>query len=213
MASMENVVLEIEAEYKRITSSFDKYLNSLNPMPSSSKKHVEELGKLVREVTNFQRIIEYDLEFAEKLAKRTKYYPRLSRIAQTTLEKLSNKKITKKIPAFIIPNHTYLQETKEVKIKGVIPTLRSALDDLIHFEWYKSEIGCVVAAFVFKTLGAKLPELEADMRLVGWLTDIPLDKKIAMKNRLSLNGFQQVVVSLEQAESNLEEGHNREGLY
>jgi hypothetical protein len=212
MASIENRVLDLEEEYNRVKADFEKYVYSLRQSPNSNIAYEEELQKLLKAVVGFQRRVEYDLELAYKDAKEKKYYPRLSKIGSNILEKLNSEKEVQKISKYMIPYVDWLQEPSEAfKVGGVVPYLKNAFNYLISSYWDKSKFLCSVVYAAFRTISVDLPEFEADMRLVGWLTTFPSDKKMDLKNKLSTNGFQEVIVSLEQAESNFEDGTNHEG--
>jgi hypothetical protein len=92
------------------------------------------------------------------------------------------------------------------EIKGVIPHLRSSHSLFLHnVEAYTTE--CFCAYFGFRSLRSSLIELEEELRLVGALTTYPIERKIELKKELVMNGFEEVAVSLEEAESNVEAEH------
>ena len=134
--------------------------------------------------------------------------------AKSIIEKLESEKEVQKISRFTVPFVQPFElkgKSELVPVVGIVPILKFAHSSLLSGEWDKSAKVSSVGYVAFKSLSLDLPELEADMRLVGWLTAVPSEKKIAFRNKLSVNGFQDVVVSLEQAESNFEEGLNHEG--
>jgi hypothetical protein len=57
-----------------------------------------------------------------------------------------------------------------------------------------------------------LVEFEEELRLIGALTTYPIEKKITLKQTLVLNGFTEVAVSLEEAESNVEAEHFKDSV-
>ena len=52
-----------------------------------------------------------------------------------------------------------------------------------------------------------LIEFEEELRLIAALTTYPIEKKTLLKNQLIANDFQEVAISLEEAETNVESEH------
>ena len=58
-----------------------------------------------------------------------------------------------------------------------------------------------------KFLRPILIEFEEELRLISALTTYPIEKKNQLKNQLIANDFQEVAISLEEAETNVESEH------
>jgi len=211
MASSQNIIIELGEEYNRIKADFETYLASIKEIPKTESTHVADLNKIFDSVLRFKNIIEFNFESAKKTIEDKKLLQRLTNSVEKVLAKLDTGKFILSIPNYVIPDNRSSLSIDKIKVRGVIPTLRQALDDLINFDWHASCTSFHVANHVFATLQVDISDLSADFQLCSWFTQAPSDKKIAIKNKLSFNGFEEVVVSLEQAESNYSDGKRDEG--
>lgn len=208
MSSIENLILELEDDYNRVTANFESLFNAVRVISASGNPE-DELQKTLRSVIGFQHKVEEDLDFVEKLAEKTKYPKRVESYAQDIITKLNSQKIVDKVKVY--PDFDYLGETGTANAYGVILSLKFASNRLSAGDWKNLRILCQVAAEVVKSLRINLIEFEMEMRHIGVLTIFPIEKKVALKSRLLTNGFEEVVVSLEQAESCLTDGISNEG--
>jgi hypothetical protein len=96
-------------------------------------------------------------------------------------------------------------ETEEVR--GVIYELNSSRQNYLHGLSKESRRCCYKAYFGFKLLRSKLIEMEEELRLIGALNAYPIEKKIKLKERLVKENFEEVAISLEEAETNVENEH------
>ncbi len=164
----------------------------------------------LRRVIGFQHKVEEDYDFVEKIAEKTKYAKRIEKHSQAILTKLTSETGIGK--ANVPPGYDFLKPPIQIDTFGVVPTLKGASKVLSGAgTWENFTIVCQVAWEVFKSLEVNLIEFEEEMRHIGVLTIFPIEKKNAIKTKLSSNGFGEVVVSFEQAESSLIDGINNEG--
>jgi hypothetical protein len=106
----------------------------------------------------------------------------------------------------------YGSTANEQNFAGVVTTLKSCCNDFLYDKSRGYRRGCYCAYFGFKLLRSDLVEFEEELRLIGALTTYPIEKKITLKQTLVLNGFTEVAVSLEEAESNVEAEHFKDSV-
>lgn len=200
MSSIESMISEVEEGYNTILKKFESHLSNENVYRFKEPSE-EYLLRLLRDVMNFQRKLEYFIEQTRMLAKKTPYIKRLDEIANKLLEKLSSDK------SYETVKFRYYAAYGEWKVKSVISELQVA-----HIKFLKNEISesrryCYCAYFAFKLMRSDLIELEQEMRLISALTTYPIEKKTQLKHQLVIEDFEEVAVSLEEAESNVETEH------
>jgi len=210
MSSIESMVSEIEEDYHRILKSFESYVDPTEGYYRFKKISENELLKLLRDVMNFQRKLEYFIEFTIRLSKNTEYTKRLREIADKLLNKLSNVKEIDTVGFWHYQSAGSYQD--EFNIVGVIPELKQSHKDFLHNNETSSRRSCYCAYFGFKSLSSNLIEMEEELRLIGALTTYPIEKKTRLKHQLVINDFEEVAVSLEEAESNVESEHFKDSV-
>lgn len=208
MSSIESMISEIEKDYDEILKSFEKNLTH-EAVYRFKEISEEELLEITRKVMNFQRKIEYfvslTIELAKKaeIAEKAELIKRLEKIANNVLDKITDDSSTFDTVTFESSSHVYAIEED---IKGMLPLLRNAHLNLLKHN-AKTRRLCYCAYFCLKLLRPDLMELEEELRLISALTAFPISQKIALKHQLVIDGFEEVAVSLEEAESNVEEEH------
>lgn len=203
MSSIESLISTIEEDYHRILEAFEGHLTKEGYYRFEAISETDLL-KLLREVMNFQRKIEYTVDFTIKLIKKDQYTKRLEEIAGELIKKLTT---DEKIESTKFWQSADYRAPYNVDVRGIIPELRSSHSQLMHIEEAECRQSCYRAYFGFKSLHADLIELEEELRLIGALTTYPIEKKISLKHQLVLSDFEEVAVSLEEAESNVEPEH------
>ncbi len=213
--SNEGLVLDLDNDYKQLAKSFEEWLHSLEDKSIVINTFQNSLHKLFSEALTFQRKLEYDLKITDDYAKKTDYYKRLRDKMQCTLKVLTSNQTVARIPWIAIPYVNYLDSAapKEIQTKGVIPTLKDAIECLFKHDFQaiqKAQLLSFIAYYTFNTSRLDVEEIKADLRLVNWLTISSFDSKIRLKNNLSSQDFKGVVISLDQAELNLKEAYLHE---
>jgi hypothetical protein len=197
------MVLEIEEDYNKILMDFEGNLldNADRERQYYGFKQISEqvLLGLLRNIMNFQRKIEYSIETTLKLFSKTGYAERLKKIGNDLFDRLCNDKKTFDYLPFPYSDH--------LSVYGVIPLLKLAHNQLLKNDYMHSRRNCFGAYHGLRLLKSSLIELEEELRLIGALTTYPIEKKTILKNRLVANDFEQVAVSLEEAETNAESEH------
>ena len=195
------MISEIEEDYNKILKKFESHLSNENAYRFKELSE-EYLLKLLRDVMNFQRKLEYFIESTYRLAKEVALVKRLEEIADKLLKKLSADEI-ENVVKFYSPGYGY----NEYMVKGVISRLQDSHKKLLYGDTSDSKRFCYCSYFAFKLLQSDLIEIEEEMRLIGALTAYPIEKKTKLKHQLVINDFEEVAVSLEEAESNVETEH------
>lgn len=203
MSSIENMISEIEEDYGRLLESFEKNASEGEMVYRFKDISEDELLTLMRGAMKFQRKLEYYLVSIDKLIKETKYGKRLKKVTDTLFKKLSSSESLGTIQ-FQIEYSSLLQKHQ---VNGVITELKRSHRNFMHGYKTTSRRSCYCAYFVLKSLKANLVEVEEELRLIGALTTHPIKRKIVLKNQLVVNDFEEVAVSLEEAESNVEVEH------
>ncbi len=201
MSSIENMISTIEEDYHRILEVFEGHLTKEGYYRFEAISETDIL-KLLRDIMSFQRKIEYAVDFTIKLIKKEDYTKRLEEIADDLIKKLTT---DEKIESTSFWQSANYRAPYEVNVKGIIPELRHSHSRLIHNEEYQQS--CYRAYFGFRSLHTNMIELEEELRLIGALTTYPIEKKINLKHQLVQSDFEEVAVSLEEAESNVEAEH------
>ena len=197
MSSIESIISEIEKDYDEILKTFEKHIihDSFYGFGEISE---EEILKLLRKTMNFQRKIEYFVSSTLKLAEKIGLAERLQKIADKVISRL-----TSDVSKFGSVSFS----TIVFSIRGVSPLLRKAHASLLSKNSLNARRLCYCACLGFKLLHSDLIELEEELRLIGALAAFPISQKIVLKHQLVIDGFEEVAVSLEEAESNVEEEH------
>jgi len=195
------MISEIEEDYNTILKKFESHLSNEN-MYRFKEPSEEYLLKLLRDVMNFQRKLEHSIESTYRLAKEVAHVKRLGDIVDRLLKKISADKVDELVK-FYVSSYSY----DEWKAKGVILRLQDAHRSLMQGNISDSRRFCYCSYFAFKLLRFDLIEVEEEMRLISALTTYPIEKKTELKHQLVINDFEEVAVSLEEAESNVETEH------
>lgn len=205
MSSIESEVTEIEDEYTKFLKELEKQISSREIVSFGFQEMSEQdLLSLLRSAMNFQRRLEYSLSSATKLFEKTGQTKRLEAIGKELIE--------------------YLNSTNEIdntefnyygtiirKVYGIVPHLKKA-HTLFQKQDYEYRRQGYCAYLALKLLKPTLIEFEEEMRLIAALATYPIAKKIVLKNKLVLNGFEEVAISLEEAESNTEISHFKDAV-
>jgi len=199
------MISEIEKDYDEILKSFEKNLTR-EVVYRFKEISEEELLEITRKIMNFQRKIEYFVSSTIELAKKAEIIKRLEKIANNVLDKLTDDSSTFDTVKFKSSpeSHSYITERD---VKGVLPLLRSAHVNLLNEYDEETRRLCYCAYFCLKLIRPDLIELEEELRLISALTAFPISQKIALKHQLVIDDFEEVAVSLEEAESNVAEEH------
>lgn len=201
MSSVENMILEIEQDYDSILKSLEKNVDLTEKYYRFKEISEDDLLRLMRRVINFYRKLEYFLDSTKKLAKETMYIEGLKKIADDLFKKISSDKGIDSV------RFTSGYGSYDTEVLGVVTELKNSHNHFLHGNMTNMRQSCYRAYFGFKSLRSKLIELEEEMRLIGALTTYPIEKKISLKNQLVINDFEEVAISLEEAESNVEPEH------
>ena len=210
MSSIESMILEIEKDYDEILKSFEKNL-TYEEVYRFKEISEEELLKITRKVMNFQRKIEYfvssTIELAKKaeITEKAEIIKRLKKIANNVLDKITDDSSTFGAVSFrrSLKSCYYIERD----VKGMLPLLRNAHVNLLNEYDEEARRLCYCAYFCLKLIRPDLIELEEELRLISALTAFPISQKIALKYQLVIDDFEEVAVSLEEAESNIVEEH------
>jgi hypothetical protein len=197
MSSIESMISEIEEDYDEIIKEFEAYVDM-----GVEYYHFKEItgGKvleLTRNVMRFQRKIEYFLEQIRRLSTNVEFTKRISSITDSVLRVLSS---NEEIDSVRISYTTY-------DFSGVVTELREARSQLLRGNTDSCRIRCYCAYFSLKLLRPSLIEMEEEMRLIGALSTYPIEKKLKLKHQLVIGDFEEVAVSLDEAETNVESQH------
>lgn len=203
LSSVESMISEIEEDYDRILKSFETHLSEENVL--RFKKTTEEyVLKLLRRTMSFQRKLEYFVSSTLGLAKKSGCAKRLGSIWSSVFNRLySDDEKFDEVKFFY--ESAYF-DTK-LAVHGTIPLLRLSHRYLLQGNEKDAQRLCFCGYFGFKLLRSDLIELEEELRLIGALTTYPIEKKMKLKHQLVINDFEEVAVSLEEAESNAETEH------
>lgn len=209
MSSIEAMISEIEEDYHDILKSLEKNVDLQQGYYMYKLISENELIRLLRLVMKFQRKLEYSLESALKLVRKTEYGERLKKIANALFDKLSSDSQidTVKFCQYSACEYGYLENEE---VLGVISELRQSHNNLLHADMKESRRSCYCAYFGFKSLRSNLIEMEEELRLIGALTTYPIEKKMRLKDKLVSKNFEEVAISLEEAETNVEDDHFRD---
>jgi len=191
------MISEIEENYSSILKKFRKYLKHEGVKIAIRDFSEDELVSLLRDVVRFRKRIEYSLYSAKKLVKNTIHFKKLERIAEDLSAKFSSEATIDLVTVY---------STQE-NVLGAISNLKKAHQYLLHGSSLASKRKFYCAYVAFRLLQHDLIELEEEMRLINALTTYPIEKKIELKGRLVSENFEEVAISLEEAEANIEEEH------
>lgn len=204
------MILDVEEDYSNIIKSFEKNVDLENSHYKFKQISEEELLRLLRDAMKFQRKIEYSLESTLKLVRNSEHVERLKTIADALLKKLSSSDQITTVSFQKYDDPAYKSYIESAEVRGIISELKASHNNLLHGNLTKSRRGCYCAYFGFKSLQPNLIEIEEELRLISALTAYPVDKKIRIKDRLLSDNFGEVAISLEEAETNVEEDHFRD---
>lgn len=210
MSSIESMISEIEGDYDSILKSFEKNMSSYERHYRFDEISEDELLTLTRSVMKFQRKLEHFLASIDKLAKETGYKERLKKITGLLFMKLSSEEKLGTIEFWKLEDNPDYLEIRD--LNGVITELKRSHRNFLHRETKNYRRSCFCAYFGLKSVKMSLIEVEEELRLIGALTTHPIKKQIMLKNQLVVNGFEEVAVSLEEAESNVEAEHFKDCL-
>jgi len=199
------MISEIEKDYDEILKSFEKNLTR-EVVYRFKEISEEELLEITRKIMNFQRKIEYFVSSTIELAKKAEIIERLEKIANNVLDKITDDSSTFDTVTFKSSSGPYSYKIERA-VKGMLPLLRNAHVNLLNEYDSETRRLCYCAYFCLKLIRPDLIELEEELRLISALTAFPISQKIALKHQLVIDGFEEVAVSLEEAESNVEEEH------
>lgn len=204
------MISELEEDYNDILKSLEKNVNLGEGYYKFKEISENEILRLVRIIMKFQRKLEYSLESTMKLVRKMEYAERLKNIADSLFEKLSSDNQVETIEFYAYPTVGYEHITENEKVLGVISELRHSHKRFLHGDMKGSRRSCYCAYFGFKSLRSNLIEIEEELRLIGALTTYPIEKKIRLKDKLVSETFEEVAISLEEAETNVEDDHFRD---
>jgi hypothetical protein len=203
------MVLEIEKDYKMLIKEFENNLTTpiyaayrVKQRTDNGFESISEdtLLRYLRMIMNFQRKIEYSIQSTKKIYSKTNLSKRLETIGAELIARLCNNKKSYGTVVFYLDN-TY-------QVFGIIPLLKMAHKDLLTpINSQNCFKNCYCAYLGLKMLNTSLIEFEEELRLISALTSYPIKKRILLKNQLVINDFEEVAISLEEAESNTESNH------
>jgi hypothetical protein len=206
MSSIQSLISGIEEDYRKVLGMFESCV--IEDKYYRFKEITEDyLLGLLREVMGFQRRIEEALASVQGIAEKTGYSKRLDTIAEDIFVRLETEKKIDTVLFRYYEDTNYGNQTVTQDFAGVIKELKSSCHNFLHGDNLKYRRGCFVAYFGFKSLQSSLIELEEELRHIGALTTYPIEKQVRLKQELVVNGFEEVAVSLEEAESNVEIDH------
>lgn len=199
------MISEIEHDYEQILKSFED--NRTNENVFRFKEISEkELLSLLRNIMSFQRKLEYFIDLTFRLTDKTQYTERLEEIADRLLDRLTS--VDAKYGAVNFDSGNFWEK---LPLSGVISHLKSSHEHLVKGNDIFRRL-CYCAYLGFKLLKSDLVEVEEELRLIGALTTYPIEKKLKLKNQLVMNEFEEVAISLEEAESNIENEHFKDSV-
>jgi hypothetical protein len=205
MSSTENMISEIELDYQSIIKSFEGYVNVKDEYYKFNVISEDELLEYIRRIMKFQRTIENTLTLATNIEV-SNNSQRLKTITKNIINILYSGQEHNSV-SFSRP---YSYSFDKYAVRGVLHHLKDAHNYLLHNEYGNSRRACYLAYFGFKILRPLLIEMEEELRQISALIVYPIDKKLQLNDQLITDNFKEVVVSLEEAESNVVESHNRD---
>jgi hypothetical protein len=200
------MVLEIEDDYNSILKEFQRNLAPVQYTAYGERADCgfaevteQDLLSLIRRIMNFQRKIEYSINTAKKLLSNVFDSGRLIEICNKLIDRLCDEKRSYEELSYNDANYN---------VMGVIPLLKISHKSFLQLPNSKACLRNAYSAYHgFKLLKSILIELEEELRLVSALTTYPIEKITVLKNQLVVNDFEDVAISLEESESNLENEH------
>jgi hypothetical protein len=237
MSSIESMVIELDEHCKRILLLFESKIDEKDPRYKTKQLTEDEIKELLREVSRFHRRINYILHQVEKLignkadyaergrgvgiAISDEEYRQLAGIEKEELEeRLQPMKTLNKISSQIINKLTtgkqmgyvtfYEYGPIEKVIKGAVANLKDSFYEHESSNSSDARRSFYCAYKAFKEIVPDLIDFQEELRYVSLITSYPISKKIEIKRQLLEEGFEQTVISLEEAESNAEEEHFRD---
>lgn len=205
MSSIENIISEIDDDYDRLLRGFQNKIRLQDGVHKFGELTEEYIVTRLRGVMKLQRKIEGALETVQPLAKHTRFSKRLNGITSSLLDKLYT---DSPFDSIVFTAHSSERGYYvELEVIGVIPLLRKAHKHFLHTDIRNSRRYCYLAYFALKCAKSNLIELDEEFRLTGALTSYPINQKTRLKHSLIIKDFEEVVVSLEEAESNVEPEH------
>lgn len=209
LSSIESSVSELEENYNEILGFFKENTGKLLIDQTGQWRDDERLVisekvllASLRQVMNFQRKIEYTFNCVQKLTAKTGQSIRINEIFQGLLLRFCDQKA-------IFETLTFYYKT-DYNVIGVVPLLRAAHRYSLACDFDKCRRSYICAYHGFRLMNASLIELEEELRLISALTIYPIEKRTLLKNQLVINDFEEVAISLEEAESNAENSHFRD---
>jgi len=200
------MILEIEGDYDEILKTLENYVDTRDALRVFKEIPEDKLLELLRNVMKFQRKIELSLESAIKLAGKIQFIERIDKATKKLLSRFISDNVIDKIEFMSV----YTRELVEYSVKGVTLHLKLSHKKLLHGDDTECRRHCYCAYFGLKSARSSLIELEEELRLISAITTYPIEKKTQLKNQLVVNDFDEVAVSLEEAESNVEVEHFRD---
>jgi hypothetical protein len=205
MSSIESTVLEIDEAYEKLCKLFEELVKKDPTYVYGGIKPLSEkdILSLIRETMSFQRKIEStNITIQKQNYKKEVDIQRLNGIANQISNRLSSEKT-------VYGEIDLLNRSGKV-VTGVLPQLKEAHLTYLkedHDRYAESGKFCYTALYGFKMLYPLVIEFEEELRLISALTTYPIEKKSILKSQLVANKFEQVVFSIEEAESNVESEH------
>jgi hypothetical protein len=206
MSSIESTVLEIDEEYNNLLELFNTLVvfNTAYYYGGIQPPLEKDLLNLIRKTMSFQRKIENsNISIQKQNYKKVINMVRLDAIAARIVSRFTDEKA-----CF---DRINLQNRESLGVAGVLPELNEAHQHILKESrksaYAESGVSLYKAYHGFRLLYPIIIEFEEEMRLISALTIYPIEKKSLLKNQLVVNSFEQVAVSLEEAESNVEIEH------
>jgi hypothetical protein len=208
MSSIESMISEIESDYEQILESFETHLSQETVLRFKDMTE-EYVLKLLRRMMNFQKKLEYFVTSTLRLTSKTRYNTdRLKEIRDRVLARLESNTAFETVKFYSGSFMSY----EEIEVLGIIPLLESSHRYLLKENKGRSQRLCYCGYFGFKLMRSDLIELEEELRLISALTTYPIENKLKLKNQLVMHEFEEVAVSLEEAESNIENEHFKDSV-
>jgi hypothetical protein len=207
LSSIESEVIGIEEGYAKLLKEMESYV-SVRERNSYGFAQLSEdnLLNLLRNVMSFQRKIECAVLTISRDYEKSTNIQRIIEISKQLISFFNSGKEIGSSIDFQFPYGGVLR-----KPFGIVPQLKEA-----HNLWLQdNEVYRQYAYCTYRTLKlmkSTLIEFEEEMRQIAALTTYPIANKIVLKNKLVLSGFEDVAISLEEAETNTEINHFKDAV-